>query len=245
MKGSLEAFLVDYLARKGREAANQVVALYDRMTKADDSRAATIIASIRLDWVDIVPEVAEYLLEISREGVRAAAVQLELTDAGITELAFTRAEAWARHRAAELVGMKWIGSELVENMDPLWSITESTRDMIRADVIRALDEGWSNQKLPQAIRENIGFSQGRAEMIARTETAFADVQGNRAFYEEAEPLVGPITWMWVTAGDDKVSDMCRMNQGAVRPVGGQFPSGATEPPQHPRCRCDVLPILRE
>lgn len=97
--------------------------------------------------------------------------------------------------------------------------------------------------LADAIRENGAFSASRAEMIARTETAFADVHGNRMFYEEAEAYVGPIKWQWMTANDDKVSLECRMNHGEVRPIGGVFPSGAVEPPQNPRCRCDVLPIV--
>jgi len=47
----------------------------------------------------------------------------------------------------------------------------------------------------------------------------------------------------MTANDDKVSTECAMNHGAGRSIGEAFPSGATEPPQHPQCRCDVLPIV--
>jgi hypothetical protein len=38
-------------------------------------------------------------------------------------------------------------------------------------------------------------------------------------------------------------DKCAMNSGVVVPIGTSFPSGATQPPAHPHCRCVLLPII--
>jgi hypothetical protein len=38
-------------------------------------------------------------------------------------------------------------------------------------------------------------------------------------------------------------DKCAQNAGAVVPIGTSFPTGATQPPQHPHCRCVLLPII--
>ena len=218
--------------------------LFSALTKADESddRVDKLLADLDIDFSDLPSELQDYLQEIAKEGVSAGAVQISITETSkAVQLANERAEAWAADRAAEMVGMKWIDGELVENPNAEWSIAESTRDMIRSDVNTAIEEGWSNQKLRDALVENQGFSEERAMMIARTETAFADTQGNKAAYLEAKDAGLDVKWQWMTAGDDLVSEECEMNDGEIREIGEEFPSGATEPPQHPNCRCVCAP----
>jgi hypothetical protein len=38
-------------------------------------------------------------------------------------------------------------------------------------------------------------------------------------------------------------DICAKNDGAVVPIGTSFPSGDTQPPAHPHCRCVLLPVI--
>jgi hypothetical protein len=38
-------------------------------------------------------------------------------------------------------------------------------------------------------------------------------------------------------------DKCAINEGAVVEIGSPFPSGVTQPPQHPNCRCALLPVI--
>jgi len=205
-----------------------------------------LLAQLDIDFADLPSDLQDYLQEIAREGVSAGAAQISLTETSkAVQLANERAEEWAADRAAELVGMKWIDGELVINPNAEWSITESTRDMIRGDVNTAIEEGWSNQKLRDALVENQGFSEERAMMIARTETAFADTQGNKAAYLEAKDAGLDVKWRWMTAGDDLVSEECEMNDGEVREIGEEFPSGATECPQHPNCRCVLAPAVED
>jgi len=54
--------------------------------------------------------------------------------------------------------------------------------MIRGDGDEAITEGRSNQKLSDALIENNDYSESRAMMITRTETAFADGNGRLAAY---------------------------------------------------------------
>jgi SPP1 gp7 family putative phage head morphogenesis protein len=222
------------------------VKLYAEMTKADnpeDDRTDKILAQLDIDFSDLAPDLQDQLSEIAKEGVRAGAAQISLTETNATKLANERAEEWAADRAAELVGMKWIDGELVTNPNAEWSIAESTRDMIYTDVDSAISDGWSNQKLSKAIQENNGFSESRSMMIARTETAFADTQGNIAAYTEAKDAGIDVKVQWLTANDDLVSEECEMNNEVIREIGDEFPSGATEPPQHPNCRCVLAPVV--
>ncbi|MFX8429743.1 phage head morphogenesis protein, partial [Acinetobacter baumannii] len=71
-----------------------------------------------------------------------------------------------------------------------------TKDMIRDTVGQALKEGWSPQKLGKAIRASAGFSATRADTIARTELAIADVQGTLAGWKESGLVAGK---KWLTA----------------------------------------------
>ncbi|MEI8032991.1 MAG: phage minor head protein [Chlorobiaceae bacterium] len=240
----MERYLTTYLKRKGKAIAAEAVRLFEETSKAEDSdRAAELIAQLDINFEDLVPEMQDLLIETAREGVMAGAAQISLTAIGATKQANERAVEWAMDRAAELVGMKWVNGELVENPNAEWSISQSTREMIHGDVNRAIDEGWSNDRLADSLMENEAFSESRALMIARTETAFADIQGNLAAYEEAKAVIGEVKVEWITAQDDRVSDECEMNDGEVREIGEAFPSGATEPPQHPNCRCDLLPVI--
>lgn len=236
------------LKQKLRSVKAQVLGEYDKIRKADDeeSEIERILKGIKIDWSDVAQEVDPLLVQMARDGVKAAADQLNVDIGVSTDLANKRAEKWAHERAAELVGMKWVDGELVDNPNPAWSIADSTRDMIRSDVATAIEEGWSNDKLAAALEENYAFSPERAETIARTETAAADVQGNVEAYQAAQEMGIRLMKKWITADDDKVSDECRENgEQEPIPMDDEFSSGAMWPPQHPNCRCDILPLVED
>src|ERR1039458_10007452 len=54
-------------------------------------------------------------------------------------------------------------------------IGDSTRELIRGTVTEAVEQGWSTDKLANALQDSYAFSADRSDTIARTETAFADV----------------------------------------------------------------------
>jgi SPP1 gp7 family putative phage head morphogenesis protein len=248
IRGELQSFIEGKLSAFGKKAARQIVAGYAELTKDDRSKqeAAALIESIELSWDDLVGDLAGYIGAAAKDGVSAAAVQLDLR-ANISDalsLANDRADDYAKARAAEMVGKHWAGDVLIDNPDAKWRIDESTRTMLRGDVTRAIDEGWSNDKLANAIEDNHAFSFDRAKMIARTETAMADVRGNVEAYKAAESAGMQVLKEWITAEDDLVSEECTAN-GEAGAIGMDeaFPSGAKWPPQHPNCRCDLLPVL--
>jgi 8-oxo-dGTP pyrophosphatase MutT (NUDIX family) len=78
----------------------------------------------------------------------------------------------------------------------------------------------------------------RALRIAETEVARAVAQGARQVYDRGHVDVV----RWVTAEDGRVCVLCEENEleGPVL-LGTPFFSGVTMPPQHPRCRCGLVP----
>lgn len=86
---------------------------------------------------------------------------------------------FARRRAAEMVGMRLEGGQLIPNPNAQFQITETLRQDLRRSIASALEEGLSTQELAAGIRDQLGFPESargrnwRAQTIARTETARA------------------------------------------------------------------------
>jgi hypothetical protein len=182
---------------------------------------------------DVVAGIEANLEKVAADGAAMALIQINYDAPGITELLNEKALEYARERGAELVGKKIVDGELVDNPKAEWSIGENTRDMLRGDVSQAIEQGWSNDKLASVIEENHAFSPERAEMIARTETAFADTAGNMAAYRESGIVQGK---QWVVGSEHDLDDECNENEAAgVIGLDEDFPSGDDGPPAHPNC----------
>lgn len=196
------------------------------------------------EWQGLSDVVEPIIRRAAEDGAVAALLQVMPDPAvGMVTNIRSRAVKWAHDRAAEMVGMKWVGGELIQNPAAEWQITEGTREMIRAQVVEAMQNGDSVQELAGRLKESHAFSNTRARTIARTETAMADNMGNLIGWEETGLVAGK---RWITAEDDKVSEICNAN-GKMGVIGlhEHFAHGGMTPPAHPNCRCTVVPVLAE
>lgn len=188
----------------------------------DDPAAAVADADYDPLRIAVEPHLRDVAKDAGRLGLEQVGVSAEDLD---TMLSLTNegAVSWAEERAGELVTQ----------------IDETTRDRVRELVARAEDEGWSNDELADAIADDGVFGPDRADLIARTETAAADVQGNLIGWKESGVVEGK---QWIVAQDGEC-DECAALDGASVGLDEEFPGG--DPPLHPNCRCDVLPVLAE
>jgi len=199
------------------------------LAKAEEDQTAKIdrlLKELRFEGIEATQdEVAALLAKTAQNGGLAAFTQIDFDDRAIINQVNKLAVEWAENRAAELVT----------------KISEATRDYLRADVTQAVEEGWSTKQLGQALQENFGFSEGRGDMIARTEIAKADVEGNLMVYRESGVVAGK---EWIRGSEEYPCDICEGNaaEGAI-PLNDAFSSGDKGPPGHPNCVCDVLPVL--
>ena len=170
------------------------------------------------DWDAFEKWLTNELAGVYLDGALVAAAQMSVT----TELTNEYAVKWAAARSGELIK----------------DISRSTMDSVADLMAQGTAEGWSNAELSDAMEEGWGWSEARCDTIARTETAFADIAGNRALYAES----GMVTKVqWVMADSD-VCDICEELDGKELDID----AGEEElPPAHPNCRCDILPILDE
>ena len=89
-------------------------------------------------------------------------------------------------------------------------ITETTFDQLKTQFSESLTAGESRQQLVSRIRSTYdGYSQSRAETIARTEVHNATQTGTMEGYVQA----GLQTKIWVTVGDNRVRDLHRAVDG--------------------------------
>jgi SPP1 gp7 family putative phage head morphogenesis protein len=204
--------------------------LADKLAKgiSADDQAKKLIAALTFDELkDLAPELAEMLEDMAADGGAEALAQVisEVTKEQLDQVN-KRAVEYSKARSAELVT----------------NLEQSTRDMLRATVTQGIEEGWSNDKLAGEIEDSYAFDPARAETIARTETAYADIQGNLDGYRASGVVQGK---QWIIA-QDEFCDECNELDGVVVGLDEQFPGdGGDGPPLHPNCRCDILPVLTE
>lgn len=208
------------------------------------SAIEAIVAGIDFaGWSVLVGEIDEILADIVRDGTVHAFAQIGIGTEARKEVANvvnSLAVEYGRQRSAAMVGMRVdaLGG-VVPNPLAKWRITEGTRDYLRGTVREAIVEGLSNDDIASRMRQSYGFSKARATVIARTETLMASNAGALESYKASGVVGGK---RWLTAEDDKVTPDCAANGDAgVIGLGAKFPSGAEAPPDHPNCRCTIIP----
>jgi hypothetical protein len=116
------------------------------------------------------------------------------------------------------------------------------------------ESGYTLKNIVTSIRDNylsdsmyFSTANGIREMqtsdwaytVARTETARAASFSQRSTLES----IGMKTWQWNVQSSG--CDVCDSNADEIVVIGDAFPSGDTEPPAHPNCRCIVTAVIDE
>lgn len=108
-------------------------------------------------------------------------------------------------------------------------------DRLGTALADALALGLSGRRAAKLIQDSVSDS-ARALTIAITETNRAISRATIERYQDFG--LEQIEW---TATDP--CEICLLNDGKVINVGQTFPSGDTQPPAHPNCRCALLPVI--
>jgi SPP1 gp7 family putative phage head morphogenesis protein len=136
-----------------------------------------------------------------------------------------RAAAWAEERTSNLIT----------------DVDDTTREMVNELTASAIRDGLTPSEYAEVLSGSFGFSDERAMMIARTETAFAETAGSLAGYKASGVVEGK-EW----SADGQACDECAALDGVVVGLEDDFPDdGGDGPPAHPHCECVVAPVLFE
>lgn len=203
------------------EVTTKITGAWDSEKKADDYLGL-------IDEVDfsIVGEsIKGDIIKAYKQGVNVGFSQISYDpDKEQLVLMNKKAKEWAIDRALELA-----------------KLTDSTKDMLRPTIERAISDGLTVDELAKELKGSYAFSDTRANMIARTELAFADEQGNFASWKESGVVVGKQSILGTNEnhGDD---DIANAAQGVI-PIDEPFQSGDMMPPYHPNCMCSLIPVV--
>lgn len=181
-------------------------------------------AAEAIDYEPLRIELEPALKKISQDAARLGLEQVGADLDALLDQVNERAVSWAKEHSAELVT----------------GLDETTKDLVRTLTTEALEQGWSNDRLADELEDSEAFSEARAERIARTETAFADVQGNVMGWRESG-LVESKQWI---LGNNSC-DECQALADEIVPLDEPFSNGDDAPPAHPNCVCDVVPITSD
>ena len=115
------------------------------------------------------------------------------------------------------------------------SIIATTSDQLAERVATVVAEGGNRQDLIKSIANlYTDISDGRAGVIARTETHAAIQNTHMEVYEQA----GFPTKIWVAVGDERTRDEHLEMDGEEVPLHAKFSNGL-ETPSEPNCRCTI------
>jgi HK97 family phage portal protein len=210
-----------------------------------EKESFTMIAGLSLSTSAFVAVLVKTYANMSKDGANQAINQLSNLGVNISDKEKSirqNAIDYASERGADLVGMKSDGKGgWIANPDSNYSIAESTRDMLRVSVRDALEQGLSVDSFADVLENSYAFSEQRSEMIARTEMAWADVQGNLEAYRQSGQVQGK---KWI-AEQDACDDCVNNEKDGIIDIEDVFSDGSDGPPAHPNCKCDVIPVLKE
>jgi hypothetical protein len=235
--------IADHVAAEYRSRGSSVLTQHQKLAKDDDptspqyqAEAQAIVESLGFDsWVSVAKTLSPQLRSVARAGAKNALLTLKLDNQDIFDVVNELAADWADARAAELVGMQidLQTGQWVTNPNPKWSITQTTRDDIHDQIVKALEDGLTPDELRDAIVNDTAFGEYRAEMIARTEVNMAQTNGHYIGWERSK-LVSGVEWLLGSEHDD--DDECDDNAAeGVKDMGEFFSSGDMMPPAHPNC----------
>lgn len=126
---------------------------------------------------------------------------------------------------------------LLEDADvTIAGLEDTTVERLGNSLAEGMAAGENIDDLAARVAELLG-DESRGEIIARTESARAASVAAMDTY--GANGIGRVEW---SIGGDSCDD-CVDNDGHVVKLGDAFPSGDTEPPLHPNCRCAVLPVF--
>lgn len=158
-------------------AAAQTSSKALQMTPDAEFAAGQAFADINEPFEAIVEQVAKALTEIGEKNVRAALRGLDITDPAVLNQALNDIRQYARDRAAEMVGRKWVADLLVEDPGAEMAIDSLTQKGIAdsiANVLEAYEGGEIDAITTASMSEELlaqyAFSGERAGRIAEFES---------------------------------------------------------------------------
>jgi len=229
---SLAPKLAKVLKDFGRKVAQRITSAYpatEKLSKADKDLIQQLIDKLNAESLgeELTGELENATTAAFRRAAAYGAKQVGLVVGEITEQVDEAAVKYAKVRGGELIK----------------DLADTTEKDMRSLLERAVAEGMSVDELSDAIEGMGAFGEARANTIARTELANAHVQGNVQGWKESGLNIRKVSLLGDLHDIADICDECA-DAGEVD-MEAEFVDGATFPPYHPNCICDISPVIIE
>jgi hypothetical protein len=195
---------------------------------------AFIVAAIVGSWTQLKPRPKDATTWLLEQGIDSA-----LRNALTPVLTQLWSAAWSigaesAAAAAGATAPQFNARDFMERWGHQW-VNQVVHTRLQA-LAKILAEGPDDTTGLAAAVSACLSNQGAAELVALTEvTRAVNIAASEAYRQAG-------IWDVIWHAYPTACPTCAANaEAGPRPLGVPFPSGATAPPQHPRCRCALLP----
>lgn len=152
------------------------------------------------------------------------------------ELAFDSVSSQASDGIGVEVSFNFVHSGVKRDLDTaagdrIKGIEDTTKDLLRKQLAEAYENGENVESWIKRIQSVMDIPDWRAEMIARTEIAWAFNRANDAAME----MAGIDKVRYLAIIDNRTCPVCAADHDKVFSR-----ANAPQPPRHPRCRCQLV-----
>lgn len=240
IRQQLQRVLRVFFSKSAKTAATAAIKKAKELNKIteDERKKAEVIALAAYDailWNNLVEAVREELQAVVEQAGQEGLQQLNVANETVKEAINRIAVDYATMRSAEMVGMQYEEEKLVEFPAATWNIAKTTKDDLFDLAIRALQKNSSFSTLEEDILTAKTFSLERTELIAKQETAIAQVKTNLDVWRRT----GIVTKVEVFVSNrhsiiDQCDDLVDSNPYDITDV--------PLIPAHPRCECGIRAV---
>lgn len=122
----------------------------------------------------------------------------------------------------------------------VWDNTDLLAQTLNDELINCVVTGKNTNDLKQMLMERFGVSYRQAETLVKTEIAHIQVQAAAEKYQQ----FGTDEYEYFADNDERTCPICGKLDGKKFKYS-EMKAGKNAPPMHPRCRCDILPVLKD
>lgn len=129
------------------------------------------------------------------------------------------------------------GAFVKQNADLFTSVTVEARGQIEQTVMRMVQEGKLQKDIAAEIKNRLGVSESRANLIARDQASKFNAQLSKLRQTE----VGLEKYEWSTSGDERVRQTHAANNNKT--FYWNDPPATEHPGEDVNCRCVAIPVF--
>lgn len=120
----------------------------------------------------------------------------------------------------------------------VWDNVDDLVATLNDELMNCVVTGKTTKQLKQKLMNRFNVSYNKADTLVRTEIAHIQVQASAQRYKD----YGYTKYKFFADEDERTCPICGALDGKIFTFA-EMQAGVNSVPMHPRCRCDILPVI--